>query len=1356
MRYAYRVLFALLLAILNPITAWANDLNYSGNPITDGQSFTDCAASTFSFTASFSANATSAEILLMPSAQSSGINLSAGNLSSSLSFPAAGQTQNYKVRFLDATLNAVDSFSFSLNAFTVLQASLDLSNVSANPQEVCFNSTPSGSLAISTNGGAGPSKYIYTWETADNAGMINPTTVVGANANSLNLNILGALQGGADIFIRGEVTDTSCNTSSQTGVYQIITWDAFSIGSILGNSGETADTVCSMQAANIDLQISSSGGDLNSPISYSWKVDVDPNFSNPQSYSGVTLTSPTLGSINSTTYITVQVQDNCGSVFNSDTFEIYSWTPIQVTGAESSSTPGLVSDTLCQNTQPNMGFTVGTNHGKMPFTYVWQIGSDANFNSIIHSFPSQSAPSISANLFPQLTSTSYLRCIVSDNCSSSDTSNGILLYVHPPISSNIVASGGASSTLQEVCFGSSVIGNLTVNGTGSSGNYSYSWYRSDDAQMSNRVALGVNTPGLDLGANLAALSGAGGPDIFVHAVVKDLNCPNDSSSSFYRIVTWDALQSSNIVNANGASSDTVCFRGNLSANLNTNPSGGDENSGYKRTWRVANNLNFTNPQIFVRPTLTVSDLQNLSETQYVEVIVRDTCGSEVTKGPFEIFVWDSLYTDVISSTGPVSALGDTICNNLKIPFDLSAAVFNGDGQFSYRWEAAENAAFSINKRSISTGANLSRDSLGALTTSNYVRLIINDNCGQQDTSNSYFVKVWDPLRADSIRNSANLSTSLIYVCNGDPIGTSLQVDVAAGDTLSQRTYTWQMADDAAFTVNLTSPATTASLSSSDIGPLFNSKWVRAILDDGCGIKDTSESFRIHVWDPFTVSRIVAQSAPAGLNSETICNGSLMNYTLEVDTAGGDRNGSFRYRWEIANNTSFSNARNIYSFTLSPGDVGPLTETTYIRVTARDNSCLDSTTIGNFTVNVLPALDLDVLEATYRNSTDTSLNVCWNEKVDLVYGQTVGGLGNYQYEVTINALDEPQLSTSLNPADPAIQNIDTLLSLPGNYEITVEVEDSCNTLNSNTVRIKVAEPPYWDRLNANPDTFDMKIIALDPALNQSNDGSAQLCESQSNVLVRLDLWELNYRYFWAQSGNGTLDTASTPKTIAVWSPNGQNNLALAIQTQGEDCERGRSITAQASSGAVGPAPGSIDILNGTFLVDTEPNREGNFFQWSRIDREALVWDYLSVWDTTRFYNMNSPADTSKYIYVMASSNDQDQQSAHACRSYSYYPAQFSLNPPSFTIGVSPEVQVTSVMKLYPNPSTGTLFYELGEDEDLLQISCTDLLGRKLAFEQDAESHSLRIGSKNKRFPEPQLVLVTIHTTHQLKTFKVLLQ
>jgi gliding motility-associated-like protein len=217
-----------------------------------------------------------------------------------------------------------------------------------------------------------------------------------------------------------------------------------------------------------------------------------------------------------------------------------------------------------------------------------------------------------------------------------------------------------------------------------------------------------------------------------------------------------------------------------------------------------------------------------------------------------------------------------------------------------------------------------------------------------------------------------------------------------------------------------------------VSPNTNTTY-RAVLSDGCSVRNDTQQVVVRVYDPLSVNTN---------NDTTLCYGNPIR--LLTQSTGG--NGTYTHRWE--NSASPVPALGTGNFL----DLTPVS-TMRVRVVLQDGCTVVPDTAYTF-IRVLPNLSL-------RSSPDTA--ICAGQTARL-RARTSGGNGRYNYTWT-----------DLSTGNPIGSDSNAIVRPAGNTTYRVQVSDGC-TNNQPTTNVQVNVVPMPVAGLIAPDT-----VSCDPGL-----------------------------------------------------------------------------------------------------------------------------------------------------------------------------------------------------------------------------------------------------------------------------------
>ncbi|GEM_PF-4015665 len=1230
---------------------------------------------------------------------------------------------------------------------------LTVSLPSAPSQEVCYNGTPTGIIILSAGGGSSAANYVYSWLEADNPSMTNATAISGQTSSSFDLSNLGVQQGGPDIYVQARVFDNSCSqTAVSSNVYHIIVNEQLQV-SIPNN---TID-VCFGSTPSGTVNASIQGGAVSPSFTYTWFQANNSAMTGKTAIAGQngsSLNLSALGQQNGGNDIFIQVTVNesvCGeSVSSSETYQLITHEDLTV------SMPAGTQD-VCYNTSASGTITMTPGGGQLPanYSYSWWQASNASMTNATQISGANLATFDLSSLGNLLGGNDvYIQGRVTDvNCGTiKSTANLYHLVTFDQLTVSI-----PSGQSQDVCYLGTPTGTISSTGGGgsSAGNYVYSWLEADNPAMTGATVIsGQNTSTLSLNALGQQLGGA---DVYVQARVFDNSCAQTAvSSATYHVITRDQLQISI-----PTQTVDVCFGTTPSGTVSASVSGGDLPANHTYVWYQANNSAMTGKTVITGQSSTSLNLnslglQNGGADIYLQAEVTDnTCSqTALSSEVYHLVTHENLQVSASFGTG-----SEEVCYNDLAAGSLSMTPSAGrqPSNYSYRWLQANNPSMTgATAISGETNASINLSTLGNLTggADIYIQGEVTDVfCSDvQTTASVYHIITWDQLSATAITNVGGSSTNAT-VCHLDPLAFDLELAYSGGDTNDSYTFTWEFSSTpnfASIDSNLVRSNTTI-LSATDIGVFTDTTYIRCVVSDNCGDNATSQTFIVNVWDELIAAD--SRFANGTATNTDLCFGQALADDLEVDFSGGDLTGSNSFKWERASDANFNTIVQTFpistSPTLSSTDIDTLQSSAYFRCTVYDD-CGDSSISNSFDVLVYPEFLPGDLTNSYNGSQNDSMRVCFGDPINIIRTTGASGAdpGTYSYFLEYKLDHEANSAYQDFPLSAAEANSYTLdssevLLSPGIYNVRQRIEANCNPVYTEAITIFVNEPPYWGRFI--DDYVDLSFQPLDPDLDDST-GALLLCEGQKNVLLKLNQEEYtNYNYQF--SSGSALNSVLGARTIVSWNVNSANPLGLAIDysSNGKNCDRELFVDPNAIAAGTSPDDDQLAAVN-TIIVDSDPDVTATYFRWGRINKNSLAWEYVSTWDTARFFDYGS-IDTTQYVYVMAAADERGSK----CRSYSYYPANFWLNPSkSNTIGQQEELAFETIA-IYPNPNSGRFKLAMDEREEVERIEAFDLMGKVIPLHWDPDQKQVSL-----RQHVPGYVILKVQTQHQVATFKILVQ
>ncbi len=743
-------------------------------------------------------------------------------------------------------------------------------------------------------------------------------------------------------------------------------------------------------------------------VYYQWQQDNGGGFVNITGATSATYTFPS--GLTTTTSFRRVASDGCNNTpLNSNLVTITVYPQID---------PGTIGSdqTICSNTTTAINNITAASGGNSPYTYQWQSSTNnITFTNIV-----TAGTGISYST-PALTVNTYYRRNASSACSTSLSSNTVLVTI----------SQSTAITLQpsnySVCTGGNAIFNITAVGNG----LTYVW------QVDNNISgfTNITNNATYSGANTTTLTVNGvtvGMNSYKYRCVVSASClPTTVNSSFATLTIGGPTITTNPTSVSVCNNGSTTFTAAATGNPLT----------YQ--WQVSTNAGSTWADIttsagiysnFTTATLSLSSITTAITTYQYRCVINSTCGSSTTTG--------ATLTVNPSVTNNTITANQTICPGVPAALNGSTPT-GGGGSYTYQWLiSTDNTNFS--NISGATGINYSPTSIA--TTTYYQRLASTALCNSALASSSNTVTV-------TINTGVNITTqpTNVAIC---PTGTA--TFTAAGTNATS--YQWQVKIGAAAFVNITNGgvyagATTASLTITSPGATFNGNLYRCIIfASTCSSTTNNATLTINTLPNITTQPVSVSSCAAGptITFSTVATGTGLSYQWQGDFGGGFNN--------LAN--VGSNFRNVTTNTLSIL-APPVTYSGYSFRVIVSGTCSPSVTSNGATLTLTPTIS--------TNSVSSAQTICQGSTpVDLLGSTPSGGNGTYNYvwqsSTTANNtgfVTASGVSTNIGYTPPAL-NVTT-------WYRRVVSSGACNNTNSNVIQITVNPPTSIVTQPANANT-----------------------------------------------------------------------------------------------------------------------------------------------------------------------------------------------------------------------------------------------------------------------------------------------
>lgn len=1234
---------------------------------------------------------------------------------------------------------------------------------------ICFGRLIPTDLSFSPSGGDPNSVIEYHWLRSDYPLIDSATSILGKTDTILTVAELGPLLKTA--YIWANMVDPLCNDSTFSAMYTINVYDELMAIQLhkTGFLGTVDEEVCHNDSLELGLELTYSGGNVDDDFNFYWQWANDSTFNNligSLTTTNVnTISALGVGALTDTTFFRVLISDGCSDTLTSNTYTAFVSNELIL-----SETLGLTStsdsDTICFQEFINEPLNAVRNGGRGTFTYQWQISSNANFNSYFTLVSADADSVLTPNELGALDSSIFVRAVVSDICNDERVSIAPY-YIH--VYDELIAGDvTAIQSIDDICYGRELETGIYVQPTGGDPAIAleYQWFIGSNDNFAQATPIPLAT-------NDTLFSDILGPltfDTHLWARVNDPSCSDTSLSGRFFIPVYDSLLLNELSSSlqTGNYSEDICFGDSIQAALLVTHTGGNTDSLFYYDWEWAIDSTFAvlDGGIYNSTSNSISpgDIGALYDTTYVRSIVRDECGDSLISNLYSVWVDDALIL------GPVTQLNssisaDTSCYGDLLNASVTASLYGGRGPYVYDWQLSSDSNFTsfISINTDNDDAILSPSELGNLFTSQFLRVVVSDGCGDDVTSSHFYsITIFDELLSDSITTSSG--NPLEVVCHSDTIQEDLIYSFSGGNPQAVFTYQWfQSTIPNQQNAIPISGATTTVLSPTTLGPLTQEAylWARTI-DPSCGDTTWSSMFDIPVYKDLTIDSIFNWTSNFVIQDSTCLDNSFPEDSLWIVPRGGDTlNKAFSYKWLYAIDSNFqqidqvilSNQPWLGAYQLSANAAGHF----YLKARIFDNSCnRDSSDSEVIQVYITEELNGGAL-AFSTNGLD-SIEICFEENTEVssrIGDAPRGGFKelnpadySYAYQWQIKSSNSSNFSDIIGAQDSSLlANADKLLQ-PGDYEYRLRISDLCGDFYSDTIHLRVNPSPYFDSVQG-VEPF-LEIIPLDSLLLDSN-GNMSICDNQQNLPIRLasDYLGSLYRYDWSTTENiphspfedGQPIFQSLEHIPSVDSA----FVQLEISSVLTDCSRFVSRRLS-STGHIAPDAAEIQPknLNTTRILLAEVDRniqDTLFFKWGRIDRQTAELYYLSNWDTLKYHQFVDPIDTAGHTYFVANTFD----TTSSCRSFAFFPTAIKAIS-------SDELMLPSTgFKLFPNPSAGIIQVQ-GDIVSVRQISAIDLSGRAVKLEWVVNEDRIRIKISDYR----GFLVVNIQTDQEVFHNKVLIE
>jgi gliding motility-associated-like protein len=644
------------------------------------------------------------------------------------------------------------------------------------------------------------------------------------------------------------------------------------------------------------------GDPLSIPFSFKWQILTLPNIWNdapvPNSNSDYT----TAQLVNNTTAPVVYTFRRQINNVNGTTYDSYTdVTVLPVVANNTIATSG--STTFCVSGDPGtITGSVPTGGDGVNYTYAWQKSENGgSFTPIPNTNSENYSPSIIT------VTTSYLRTVISGDCTVPLSSNPVTITIQNDLGNNTITPPSVVSfceTGSPVILGSSPTGGDNVN-------YSYQWQNSTDGIHFNNISGATHQ---DLGVQVLTET-----TWYQRIITSSGSCNTPSTSLTLKISVTPKITNNIITDPR---LPPYCVVGNPGTITGPPPTGGNGPGTYSYKWQIStdggvtyeNPLNINNQKDYTTGILT--------QTTYLRRTASSgACVETSVSTPIIITVYKALANNTLTPPTPAA-----FCEFGNADPIIGLIPTGGNGSPSYQWQQSPdkvNAPFT--NMPGQTGKDFDPPRL--TTTMFYRRIVTETTCITPSISDAVEIHITPPITFSSIQ-----SPPFSYCVSVDP-ETLSGSPPQGGDGGNLYQYQWYSSTDDGATWN---PINTAIGIDYNPPTITQTTWFRRDATSGA----------CQVPFPSNIAKIVVNQTPADVSVTAvapICAGNKV--TLSVIAPDP----ALTYIWydtPTKDNTLFTGPAYITNV---------LTTTKTFYVEASNGTCPSPTlTSAIVTVNPLPA------------------------------------------------------------------------------------------------------------------------------------------------------------------------------------------------------------------------------------------------------------------------------------------------------------------------------------------------------------------------------------------------------------------
>ncbi|MWB95626.1 T9SS type B sorting domain-containing protein [Flavobacterium sp. GA093] len=1043
------------------------------------------------------------------------VNVTGGTGATSATYTTAALTSNlyYRVRVTQAGSGCETFTNPALVSVVTFTAQ------PSAPAPICIGGVVTVSVTASLGGGSG--NITYQWQSSAN-GTSGWANVSGGTGSTTASYTSGGLS--ASTFYRCIVTSSTTNCSITSNAVQAVV-----VADPAISTQPTGGTICT--GGTFTLTATATGGTPS--LNYQWYSSAD-NISFAL-ISGATSNTFTTPALTASTYYRVDVSatgNGCGVATSNSALVTVIVDPTV--------TQQPVGSTICSGATHTMNVVASSNPAGGALAYQWQ--SSANGTSGWANVTGGTGATSATYTTAALTSNLYYRVRITQGLNGCEVfSNATPVYVTRITTQPV--------TPAAICIGGIVNLNVVATLSGGAGTLSYQW-------QSNTGSSWVDE------GNASATTA------------------NFTSNALSVTTRFRCIVTSSTTNCN-LTSNEVTVTVVPDPSITTQPVGTTICSGANHTMSVvATNgtpgltyqwLSSTNNSIFTAisgATSATYSTPNLTQTTYYRVDVSAS-GNGCTTINSSVATVEVL-SDIKITADPQST---NVCSGSTA--NLSVAVSEGTGSYSYQWKTSNSVAGPFTDIS---GANASTYTTPVLTQNTFYQVVISDNGLGCDPITSKIAAVIIP---SIVTQPATPAT----VCVGGTV--SVSTLASANNGSATFAYQWQSsANGTSGWANVTD-GTGANAASYTSGPLTVNTYFRCIITSStptCTLTTNVVMANV-IPDP-----TIATQPTGGI----ICEGAT--FTLSATASNGS--GSYSYQWQqsLDGTTGWANISGANATTYTT-DV--LNIDTFYRLQVTDSG------IGCGVVNSSAAL-VEVSPDIKINTDPQSVNICSGTTTTLSVVVSEGtGAYSYQWK-TSNFIAGPFIDIS-----GANASTYTTPALTQNTFYQVLVSDS--------------------GLGCDPVTSEIAAVII-PSIVTQPLVPATVCVGGTisvSTLASANTGSATFAYQWQSSANGTSGWANVSDGTGANTPSYTSGPLAAdtyfrcvITSSTPAC----TLTTNVVMATVIPDPtiltqpsGGNICEGGTFtLTASAADGSGGYaYQWQKSSDGIAAWSNIAGANSTSY-------------------------------------------------------------------------------------------------------------------------------------------